>query len=220
MGKHSLQRESRLPNSVKGALVFGAVAATTGAIPAISANAATITVPGVGNFDVPLDDQQAGALNQTLADHTNEIKQVQQALAPQSMAAPGQAAPGLPSLPSFQQQQTAGDIALDAAKTKLGAEYVWGASGPQAFDCSGLVQWAYKQAGIKLPRTSFEMEHVGAPVALSQLAPGDIIVTNGGGHVVMYAGDGKIVQAPQSGEVVSFAHLNPDDVVTARRVAV
>ncbi|MGY2062993.1 C40 family peptidase, partial [Nocardia gipuzkoensis] len=152
------------------------------------------------------------------ADHTNEIKQVQQALAPQAMA-PGQAAPGLPSLPSFQQQQTAGDIALDAAKTKLGAQYVWGAQGPMAFDCSGLVKWAYKQAGIELPRTSFEMEHVGAPVPISQLAPGDIIVTNGGGHVVMYAGDGKIVQAPQSGEVVSFAHLNPDDVVTARRVA-
>ncbi|MCM6777567.1 C40 family peptidase [Nocardia sp. CDC159] len=223
MGKHSLQRESRLPNSVKGALVFGAVAATTGAMPAISANAATINVPGFGNFDVPLDDQQAGQVNQALADHANEIKQVQQALAPQAIA-PGQAAPNLPNfqppMPGmFEQQHSAGDVALDAAKTKIGAEYVWGGTGPSGFDCSGLVQWAYKQAGIKLPRTSFEMSHVGAPVALSQLQPGDLIISEGGGHVSMYAGDGKILQAPQTGEVVSYAHLNPDSVVTARRVA-
>ncbi|MFI5778328.1 C40 family peptidase [Nocardia sp. NPDC051570] len=219
MGKHSLQRESRLPNSVKGALVFGAVAATTGAMPAIPAMAATVDIPGVGNFDVPLGDQQVNEVNQALAAHADQIKQVQQALAPQAMA-PGQAAPGLPNFaPPMFQQQTAGDVALDAAKSKLGAEYVWGATGPDAFDCSGLVQWAYKQAGIKLPRTSFEMEHVGRPIALSQLAPGDIIVTSNGGHVVMYAGDGKIVQAPTSGETVSFAHLNTDDVVTARRVA-
>ncbi|PPJ32469.1 hydrolase [Nocardia nova] len=223
MGKHSLQRESRLPNSVKGALVCGAVAATTGAIPAIPAMAATINVPGVGNFDVPLGsefDQQVSQANQALADHADQIKGVQQALSSQAIA---------PSIPNAaqnpmggmfgQQQHGAGDVALDAARSKIGADYVWGASGPSNFDCSGLVQWAYKQAGIQLPRTSFEQSHVGKPVAFQDLKPGDLVIQNGGGHVAMYAGDGKILQAPQSGETVSYAHLDPDSIVTARRVA-
>ncbi|SUA40875.1 C40 family peptidase [Nocardia africana] len=225
MGKHSLQRESRLPNSVKGALVCGAVAATTGAIPAIPAMAATINVPGVGNFDVPLGsdfDQQVSQANQVLADHADQIKGVQQALSSQAVA---------PSIPNAaqnpmggmfgqsQQQHGVGDVALDAARSKIGADYVWGASGPSNFDCSGLVQWAYKQAGIQLPRTSFEQSHVGKPVAFQDLKPGDLVIQNGGGHVAMYAGDGKILQAPQSGETVSYAHLDPDSIVTARRVA-
>ncbi|WP_063821340.1 C40 family peptidase [Nocardia cerradoensis] len=225
MGKHSLQRESRLPNSVKGALVCGAVAATTGAIPAIPAMAATINVPGVGNFDVPLGsdfDQQVSQANQVLADHADQIKGVQQALSSQAIA------PGVPNAAQNplggmfgqpQQQHGVGDVALDAARSKIGADYVWGASGPSNFDCSGLVQWAYKQAGIQLPRTSFEQSHVGKPVAFQDLKPGDLVIQNGGGHVSMYAGDGKILQAPQSGETVSYAHLDPDSIVTARRVA-
>ncbi len=226
MGKHSLQRESRLPNSVKGAMVFGAVAATTGAIPAIPAMAATINVPGFGNFDVPVSpefDQQVGQVNQALSDHADQIKGAQQALSSQAIA-PGapNVAPnplgGMFSQPQMQQHGI-GDVALDAARSKIGSDYVWGASGPANFDCSGLVQWAYKQAGIELPRTSFEQSHVGKPVAFQELKPGDLVIQNGGGHVAMYAGDGKILQAPQSGETVSYAHLNPDSIVTARRVS-
>lgn len=224
MGKHSLQRESRLPNSVKGAMVFGAVAATTGAIPAIPAMATTINVPGFGNFDVPTSpefDQQVGQVNQALADHADQIKGVQQALSSQAIApgAPNVAPSPMGGMFSQPQQHGIGDVALDAARTKIGSEYVWGGSGPANFDCSGLVQWAYKQAGIQLPRTSFEQSHVGKPVAFQELQPGDLVIQNGGGHVAMYAGDGKILQAPQSGETVSYAHLDPDSVVTARRVS-
>ncbi|MEV5836643.1 NlpC/P60 family protein [Nocardia sp. NPDC052112] len=221
MGKHSLQRESRLPNSVKGALVMGAVAASTGAMPAIPAMAATINVPGIGDFDVPVPpefDQQAQDLGKQL---TQALASMPAAPAPQA-AAP-QAAPSLPglfapALPEMFHQDTVSDIALDAAKTKVGAQYSWGASGPFSFDCSGLVQWAYKQAGIQLPRTSFEQSHVGAPVAFEDLQPGDIVVTNGGGHVGLYAGDGKLLNAVQSGQPVSYTPLRPDMVVTARRM--
>ncbi|WP_433712650.1 C40 family peptidase [Nocardia sp. CA-084685] len=221
MGKHSLQRESRLPNSVKGALVMGAVAATTGAMPAIPAMAATINVPGIGDFDVPVPpefDQQAQDLGKQL---TQALASMPAAPAPEA-AAP-QAAPSLPGLfapamPQMFHQNTANDIALDAAKSKIGAQYSWGASGPFSFDCSGLVQWAYKQAGIELPRTSFEQSHVGAPVAFEDLQPGDIVVTNGGGHVGLYAGDGKLLNAVQSGQPVSYTTLRPDMVVTARRM--
>jgi cell wall-associated NlpC family hydrolase len=212
VGKHSLQRESKLPNSVKGALVMGTLAATTGTMPAIaSAATTTIDVPGIGKFDVEVPDQYAAP-----------AEQLNQALEQASKAMP--AVPALPNLapPAFAPpapvQQTLGDVALDAARSKVGAMYSWGAAGPANFDCSGLVQWAYKQAGIKLPRTSFEQSHVGAPVAFQNLQPGDIVITNGGGHVGMYAGDGLLLNAVQSGEPVSYTHLSPDDVVTARRV--
>ncbi|MEV4126601.1 NlpC/P60 family protein [Nocardia sp. NPDC049707] len=219
MGKHSLQRESRLPNSVKGALVMGAVAASTGAMPAIPAMAATINIPGIGDFDVPVPqefDQQAQDLGKQLTQALGSMAAAPEAAAPQ--AAPS--LPGLlaPVMPQMFQQNTASDIALDAAKTKIGAQYSWGASGPFSFDCSGLVQWAYKQAGIELPRTSFEQSHVGAPVAFENLRPGDIVVTNGGGHVGLYAGDGKLLNAVQSGQPVSYTPLRPDMVVTARRM--
>ncbi|MGI5222306.1 C40 family peptidase [Nocardia sp. CA-290969] len=215
MGKHSLQRESKLPNSVKGALVMGTLAATTGTMPAIaSAATTTIDVPGVGKFDVEVPDQyaaQAEQLNQQL----NQALEQAPKMMPGAPALPNFAPPAMPEPPK---QQTAADIALEAAKTKVGAMYSWGAAGPYNFDCSGLVQWAYKQAGIKLPRTSFEQSHVGAPVAFQNLRPGDIVITNGGGHVGMYAGDGLLLNAVQSGEPVSYTNLSPDDVVTARRI--
>lgn len=192
---------------------MGAVAAT-GAMPAIPAMAATINIPGLGEFDVPQEfEQPAQQLEQQLT----------QALG--SMPAPPPGAPQLPfAAPELQnmfaapQANTVGDIALDAAKTKVGASYVWGATGPNSFDCSGLVQWAFRQAGVDLPRTSFEQSHVGAPVAFENLQPGDIVITNGGGHVGIYAGDGKLLNAVQSGTPVSYTNLSADEVVTARRV--
>lgn len=191
---------------------MGAVAAT-GAMPAIPAMAATINIPGLGDFDVPVPQE-----------FDQSVEQLEQQLQ-QALAAPG-APLSAPQLPQFQmpsapfvQQTTIGDIALDAAKTKVGAMYSWGAAGPSTFDCSGLVKWAYRQAGIELPRTSFEQSHVGAPVSFNELRPGDIVVTNGGGHVGLYAGDGKLLNAVQSGEPVSYTTLRPDMVVTARRIA-
>jgi cell wall-associated NlpC family hydrolase len=202
--------------------MLGAVAATTGTFPAIS-SAATIDVPGVGNFDVPVGpefDQQVNQVNQALAEHAGQIKGAQHATTPNAPAPGIPEFPGLTPLNPFQSPaDSVGSRALDVARTKIGSEYVWGASGPYNFDCSGLVQWSYKQVGIDLPRTSFEQSHVGRPVAYQDLRPGDLIIQEGGGHVAMYAGDGKILQAPQSGETVSYARLNPNSIVTARRVA-
>ncbi|GAB2649482.1 C40 family peptidase [Nocardia goodfellowii] len=187
---------------------MGAIA-TTGAMPAIQAQAATINVPGIGDFDVPVPQEfevQAQDLGKQLGQALSTMPPSALGTLPESNMLPWEA----PSSPA--------DIALDAAKTKVGAAYSWGASGPYNFDCSGLVQWAYKQAGIELPRTSFEQSHVGAPVAFQNLQPGDIVITNGGGHVGIYAGDGKLLNAVQSGTPVSYTPLRPDQVVTARRV--
>ncbi|WP_369690673.1 C40 family peptidase [Nocardia crassostreae] len=215
MGKHSLQRESRLPNSVKGAVVMGALAATTtGAFPAITAQAATVEIPGIGNFDVPDEfTPHVQQSNQAVKDFAANVPQA-------NIDNPGvNNNSGFFGLPEMMKPSTPANIALEAAQTKVGAQYSWGASGPYSFDCSGLVQWAYKQAGVELPRTSFEQSHVGAPVAYENLQPGDIVITNGGGHVGIYAGDNKLLNAVQSGTPVSYTPLRPDMVVTARRVA-
>jgi hypothetical protein len=195
------------------------MAATTG-IPAIEAGAATIEVPGIRNFDVqvgPEHDHEIRQLNRFLNDHSDQINQMQQALAPVGVqdAAPG---PGIfpQMLGIFEQSR--GAQAFNAAKTRVGAEYVWGGSGPWAFDCSGFTKWAYEQVGVKLPRTSFEQSHVGRPIASQDLQPGDLVIQSDGGHVAMYAGNGQILHAPQAGESVTYAPLRPDSIVTARRV--
>ncbi|WP_225725787.1 MULTISPECIES: C40 family peptidase [unclassified Nocardia] len=189
---------------------MGAAAVTTGAFPAIPALAATINVPGMGSFDVPVPpefEQQVKQLNDTLNSPPPAL--------PQQMQIPG--AQGFDAIPN-PWDNSPGHVALDAAKTKVGAMYSWGAAGPYNFDCSGLVQWAYRQAGVELPRTSFEQSHVGRPIAFEDLQPGDIVVTNGGGHVGIYAGDGKLLNAVQSGEPVTYTSLHPNQVVTARRI--
>ncbi|MET8427268.1 C40 family peptidase [Nocardia sp. NPDC059091] len=220
MGKHSLQQESRLPNSVKGAIVMGAMAATTtGVFPAITATAATVEIPGIGNFDVPDDfAPQVQQFNQTVKDAETALQTPGGLGGGAQVGVPAAPAPQfqLPSI--FQKSSSVGDIALHAAETKVGAQYSWGATGPYSFDCSGLVQWAYKQAGVELPRTSFEQSNVGAPVAFEDLQPGDIVITNGGGHVGIYAGDGKLLNAVQTGTPVSYTNLHASQVVTARRI--
>lgn len=227
MGKHSLQRESRVSAPVRGAIVLGAVTAGAVVAPAAPAMAATINVPGLGDVNVPdLPTQQFEQLQQ-FADAPQvqqlaELPQVQQlAKLPEVQAFTGQlpriAPPAMPGIPRVV-QQTAGEKALEAAKTKVGAQYVWGATGPSSFDCSGLVQWAYKQAGVNIPRTSFEQANAGTPVAVADLQPGDIVITNGGNHAAVYAGDGQILEASTSGVPVKYSALKNFSVYTARRI--
>ncbi|PFG27133.1 C40 family peptidase [Corynebacterium renale] len=87
---------------------------------------------------------------------------------------------------------SAGSAAVAAAKSTLGTPYVWGGTSPGGFDCSGLTQWAWRQAGVDLPRTA-EMQAVGRPVSAEELQEGDLVVWDG--HVAMYAGGGTIIEA-------------------------
>ena len=99
--------------------------------------------------------------------------------------------------------------ALRAAQTKLGAPYVWGATGPSSFDCSGLTSWAYGQAGVGLPRTSQEQANIGVRLSMSQLAPGDLVFFYGDlHHVGLYAGNGQILHAPKPGANVRYESIN------------
>lgn len=103
--------------------------------------------------------------------------------------------------------------AVDAAMSKIGAPYSWGAAGPDAFDCSGLMYWAYAQIGKSIPRTSQAQLAGGTPVSRDQLQPGDIIgYYPGVTHVGMYVGNGQIVHASDYGipvQVVSIDQGGP-----------
>ncbi|MEU9374120.1 NlpC/P60 family protein [Streptomyces sp. NPDC048255] len=86
--------------------------------------------------------------------------------------------------------------ALEAAKTKLGSAYVMGATGPSAYDCSGLTQWAYKQAGVTITRTTYTQAEEGRRVSRSELQPGDLVFFYGDlHHVGLYAGNNMTLHA-------------------------
>jgi peptidoglycan DL-endopeptidase CwlO len=96
--------------------------------------------------------------------------------------------------------------ALRAAESARGKPYVWGAAGPTSFDCSGLVQWAFAQAGVAMPRVAADQARTGPAVPVSQLEPGDLLFyhtdpTDPGyiSHVAIYLGNGWMIQAPQPG---------------------
>ncbi|MGA5148149.1 NlpC/P60 family protein [Streptomyces griseoincarnatus] len=99
--------------------------------------------------------------------------------------------------------------AFSAAKSRVGMPYVWGATGPSSFDCSGLTSWAFQQAGVSLPRTSQAQANVGTRInSLSALRPGDLIIMRTDlSHVGFYAGNGQILHAPKPGAQVRYESI-------------
>lgn len=95
--------------------------------------------------------------------------------------------------------------AVAAARSALGKPYVWGSTGPDGFDCSGLMVWSYGQAGVGLPRTSQAQRYAGTQVPLSQARPGDLVTYRAdASHVGMYAGNGQVIHAPYPGAPVRY----------------
>lgn len=110
--------------------------------------------------------------------------------------------------------------ALRAALTKMGDPYVWGAAGPNAFDCSGLTMWAYKQVGINLPHFTGSQWNAGTHVSRSELQPGDLVFFySDRHHMGMYIGGGKMLHAPHTGDVVRIASMDNRPFAGAVRVA-
>lgn len=109
---------------------------------------------------------------------------------------------------------------IRAAETQLGVPYVWGGEMPgKGMDCSGLTQWAYSQAGVKIPRVAADQQKSGTKVATNATQPGDLLfVGDPAHHVVMSIGGGKIIEAPHTGENVRIRSLNPSEFTSAARV--
>ncbi|QTH59109.1 C40 family peptidase [Corynebacterium hindlerae] len=106
-------------------------------------------------------------------------------------------------------QAPSGQAIVDAARSKIGSPYVYGATGPNAFDCSGLTSWAYSQVGKSIPRTSYAQAAEGAQVSRDQLQPGDIIAFYGGAsHVGIYTGNGTVIHAINEGTPLSESPID------------
>lgn len=105
------------------------------------------------------------------------------------------------------------------AETQLNVPYVWGGESPgKGFDCSGLIQWAYGKAGVKIPRVAADQQKAAKPVPVNQTQPGDLLfVGNPAHHVVMAIGGGKIIEAPHTGDHVKIRALNPNEFTSAGR---
>jgi peptidoglycan DL-endopeptidase CwlO len=108
---------------------------------------------------------------------------------------------------------------VQAALTQVGSSYVWGGAAPGGFDCSGLVMWAFQQAGISLPHSSQAMAHGGQPVALSDLQPGDVLTFySDASHAGLYIGDGMMIHSSTYGVPVRVVPMNSSGpIYDARR---
>lgn len=162
---------------------------------------------------------QEAQLNATLGQVKGQIATIvaqQQAAAAAAAAAAARAQ--LAAAPNFPPPPPAGGAgtAVAAAESQLGVPYVWGGTDPRGtpgdpsggFDCSGLVMWAWAQAGVDLPHYSGAQFDDTAPVPVSAMQPGDILFYGPGGdeHEAMYVGGGEMIEAPETGEVV---HITP-----------
>jgi len=103
--------------------------------------------------------------------------------------------------------------AVAYAEAQLGKPYIWGGAGPYGFDCSGLVMMAWRASGVLLAHFTGDQWADTFHISASQLQPGDLVFSNGFGHVQMYVGHGEVIQAPYTGQVVSYAPLPPPALV-------
>ncbi|MER6240194.1 NlpC/P60 family protein [Streptomyces clavifer] len=101
-----------------------------------------------------------------------------------------------------------GAAALQAADTRVGKPYVRTATGPDSFDCSGLTQWAYAQAGADITRTTFTQINEGTRIQRGQLKPGDLVFFSNTSHVGLYAGNNTVLHAPYPGAFVRYESMN------------
>ena len=158
-----------------------------------NAIASVKAMPGVAN--VP-------GFSQFLANVEQQVRPAAPAPVKQTYSAPVAA-------PAPAPQPSTGERIVSIAQSKIGSPYVYGAAGPNAFDCSGFTSWVYAQAGKSIPRTSQAQASAGQQVSLSNIQPGDIVVYYGGAsHVAIYAGNGQIIDALNSGIPVGYRDLH------------
>ncbi len=134
---------------------------------------------------------------------------------------PAQAAAAVPASAAVSASSAAAQTVVDTALAQQGKPYVWAAAGPNSYDCSGLTQRAFAAAGIKLPHSSRMQSTMGSPVSRDALRPGDLVFFYSPvSHVGIYIGNGQMVHAPSSGDVVKVSSFDRmPSFNSARRLA-
>ena len=182
-------RAAAVAGSTAAAALLATLPAAAPAAPVVASAAPAVTAPVVTTPVVPLAAARPAAFT----------------IAPQAAVAAAPAA--------------ARASAMQKALGKVGSPYRYGAAGPNAFDCSGLVNWAYRSTGTSLPRTSKAMSRVGTPVSRSALQPGDLVFFyKPVSHMGIYIGNGKVVHASNRKSPVKISDMSRMPFTTARRV--
>ncbi|WP_335978154.1 C40 family peptidase [Streptomyces sp. CA2R106] len=154
-----------------------------------------------------LTAQEKKRLAELQAKQEAEAKKKAEQIAAQEKAKQAQAAKAAATTSTSTSSSTAAEQAIAFARKQLGKPYVWGATGPDSYDCSGLTQAAYKAAGVTLPRTTYDQVNVGTRVSESDLQPGDLVFFDDDEHVGLYIGGGEMIHAPHTGTVVKIAPI-------------
>jgi cell wall-associated NlpC family hydrolase len=183
-----------------------AVAATADAAAQAQAAATEATAQAQKSYDDIAAQQKD--LEAKIADYQRQYAALTAPQQQQVVAAHGDAQPA-PAPSSVVAASGAAQKAVDTALAQVGDPYVYGAAGPDAFDCSGLVQYAFSAAGVSLPHSSASQSKMGTPVSRDQLQPGDLVFFYSPvSHVGMYIGNGQMVHASTSGQPVKVASLD------------
>lgn len=144
-----------------------------------------------------------------------------------ALAQPAHAAPAVAAQSGTERihqalSASAVEKAISAAEAQKGKPYAWGGTGPNSFDCSGLVQYSFKQAGVSLPRIAHDQVNSGTRVTYANARRGDILYwTDGGGyayHVAIYLGGGRMIDAPSSGGKISERDVTRHNLAGAVRL--
>ena len=169
-------------------------------------------------------EQEAAAEAAAAVEFARQVAAANAAAA--AAAAAANAGPSLAGLPTDTTTSPAAAIAIAAARTKIGLPYLWGGTGPDSYDCSGLTQFAYAQAGIHLPRVAADQYNYGRHVAINELLPGDLVywasdVNNPATihHMAMYIGNGRMIAAPHTCAFVREQDMYATGYIGATRPA-
>ncbi|MET9493189.1 NlpC/P60 family protein [Streptomyces sp. NPDC006552] len=165
-------------------------------------------------------EKQKKAVTTKLADARRLLDRLSPADRARTTADPaGRASRSLPRDGLGHAPNSRAEAAVSYARAALGSPYVWGATGPHAFDCSGLTQAAYRAAGVSLPRTTYAQIDAGRRVSRSQLRPGDLVFFYSGiSHVGLYIGGGQMIHAPNPSAPVRIAPIDQMPFAGATRV--